>query len=128
MSTFKEMVEKQFTSALNEVDGQFAVNSIAEDPDMSFNTITNTLKHHDQILGSGKTLRLNDFYPLIQHAQSLTHEHKIRILKQMVDNNKRLATRPYDRESKYNMAGEREERALLGRDYNPDKALLPRHQ
>lgn len=128
MSTFKEMVEKQFTSALNEVDGQFAVNSIAEDPDMSFNTITNTLKHHDQILGSGKTLRLNDFYPLIQHAQSLTHEHKIRILKQMVDNNKRLATRPYDRESKYNMAGEREERALLGRDYNPDKALLPRDQ
>lgn len=128
MSTFKEMVEKQFTSALNEVDGKFAVNSIAEDPDMSFNTITNTLKHHDQILGSGKTLRLNDFYPLIQHAQSLTHEHKIRILKQMVDNNKRLATRPYDRESKYNMAGEREERALLGRDYNPDKALLPRDQ
>lgn len=128
MSTFREMVEKQFATALNEVDGQFAVNSIAEDPDMSFNTIVSKLKHHDQILGSGKTLRLNDFYPLIQHAQSLTHEHKLRLVKQMAANNKRLATRPYDRDSKYNMAGEREERALFGRDYDPNKALLPKDQ
>lgn len=128
MSKFTEMVVEHVLSTLNEVDGQFAVNSIAEDPDMSFNTITNTLKHHDQVLGSGKTLELNDFYPLIQHAQSLTHEHKLRLVKQMADNNKRLSTRPYDPQSKYNMAGEREERALLGRDYNPDKALLPKEQ
>lgn len=118
MSTFREMVESQFISALNEVEG----------PGMSFNTIINTLNKQDQILGSGKTLGLNNFNPLIQNSRSLTHEQKLRLDKQMADNNKRLATRPYDSESKYNMATEREERALLGRDYNPDKALLPKEQ
>lgn len=122
--TFRQLVESYQNKTLNEVDGRFAVDGVADDPDLSFDTIEAKLKEHEHSVSTGKPVALGEFYSLISHRNSLTHEHKKRLVKIMAANNKILARTPNTRESQYNMAGEREERALMGNDYNTSQAVL----
>lgn len=138
--TFRQMVESYQNKTLNEVDGQYndsggytvnnyglnryKIKDVASDPDISFDKIQETLKHHDEVLHSGKSIELGSFYNLLQHSNSLTVDHKRRIIKQMSDNNKILSRTPNSITSQYNMAGEREERMLMGDKYDPNNAVL----